>query len=237
MTLARRLTVGGAGLGACLVVMATVALWGLGELRRQAATARDEYAELRVIKKAEARVLSARGILVSRNGTTAPLIADIEQSAALLEEFLAFQPTQHAVPPNHQKREEETARLALAELGILLTDLADETTSLEDPADLRVLLGYARSALEHIHRIADQMDQTVANTQETSNQKLRTATLLTVIFTCVIVGLGVFSCLLFYRSVTRPLDLLRRGVRRVARGDFEEKLEPHRRRGVSRTGP
>lgn len=226
MTLARRLTVGGAGLGVCLIVMATVALWGLGELRSQAATARDEYAELRLIKKAEAGVLSARGILVSRNGAIAPLVAEIKQSAALLEEFLAFQPTQHAVPLNHQEREENVGRLALAELGILMTNLTDEATSLEDPADLKVLLGYTRSALEHIHRIADQMDQTVADTQEFSNQKLRTATLLTVIFTCVIVGLGVFSSLLLYRSVTRPLDRLRRGVRRVARGDFEEKLEP-----------
>ncbi|MFQ5410912.1 MAG: sensor histidine kinase [Phycisphaerae bacterium] len=226
MTLARRLTLGVAGLGACLVVMATVTLWGLIELRRQAATARDEYAELRMIKKAEAGVLTAQRILVSRDVETAPLIMEIEQAAARLDEFLTYQPTQYAVPANHQKREEGIARLALAELEILRTHLADEAASLDDPAERKTLLGYTGSALEHIHRIADQMDQTVADTQEYSNQKLRTATVLTVIFTCIIALLSVFSCLLLYRSVTRPLDRLRRGVRRVARGKFEGMLQP-----------
>ncbi len=226
MTLSRKLILRTVALVLGLGLLGTTSLWGLLGLRANVDQAREEYRELRLIQGVDRRAAAARGLLAAETPQRQDVVAELRTALLPLEEFMAFQQTQGDRIPAHQLRENDAADAARRRLVDVLAEIQAE--SVGEMIDAQTAARAARvlgDVANDLAGLADAMDYTIAAAQQDATTKLRTATILMISVTAGIVVAAAAIAFAQYRSIMRPLRTLRHGVRRIARGSFDERLE------------
>ncbi|MFN3167179.1 MAG: sensor histidine kinase [Phycisphaeraceae bacterium] len=210
MSLGTRLTLKTAVLVLAVVVVAGVALWGLGGLNRDLDAALREYDRLAKAYALLSDIEQARN--TARNRSDQPLLIE----RALLRPVL------------YLKAAPEPSALSDKLRAALVSDLSRALAALDEQDDtvdatLRVL-GPINTA---INRLAAEIDDTSARIRaiEANATEHRRRVVLGVGVTAAIAALlaivvGVWQ----YAAVMRPLRRLQRGVERLASGDFADRL-------------
>jgi signal transduction histidine kinase len=209
MSLGTRLTLKTAVLVMAVVVVAGAALWGLGGLNRDLDAALGEYDRLR-----KAYVL----------------INDVEQARSAAFSLVPMpdqirQPTRRAVLMLDEEAgvfSDETTAMLREELMLVLRDIeGDSPGQAVTPAVLESLYTV-------INKLTSEISDTEASIKaiEQSAASHRSKVLFVISITAAIAALlAIVVGIWQYLAVMRPLRRLQSGVRRLASGDFAEKLQ------------
>lgn len=220
VTLARKMFVNTAALVVSLLIISGVGLFGLQGLSRDLDFALDEYKRLEEaydvgVDAATVKALLSAGAiddpsLMPRLDSAIVKIqhmADSHDDATLIQEALDSAEVLRIV-----KKNVETAR---SDPG-----LAEERLDIAAKAadELNRVIG-------HISRVLTQTQQIIRQTQGAANTRRNTTIAIVLVIVGVMVIAGFIVSIAQYRGVMLPLDRLRRGVRRVAQGQFDNRLE------------
>lgn len=210
MSLGTRLTLKTAAIVGALLALAAVAWWGLNGLNRDLDAALDEYDQLRQVYELAVTIEQARVVLRTdpkNTGRLRPMV-----TKALLElddQSLALRP-----------------ELAGQLRGDLLTvyEALSAGQGEERPADPAALAGALSQATNRLAVEARQIEQRIAAVGVAADQRRARVTRwvggAALVAAVLAIGVGFWQ----YLAVMRPLRRLERGVNRLARGDFTEKL-------------
>lgn len=220
MTLARRMTIKIAALAATLVVLAATAAWGMLAAQTSVRIARDEYIELGMILTIDEHLVAARTVVTAGaklEDAAVHLAAGLHELQALLD----FQDQQYRDIVPHE--EEEEAFLLALQADLERVSLLFGADAAELEVD-RVLagLGAAKAVLE---KLAGEMDDTIASAQHESNRAIQTTLAIVGLVSLVAITATILINVAQYRSVIVPIRRLRDGVRRIASGQFNKRLQ------------
>lgn len=218
MTLGRRLAITTTLLLAVVVVLGAASITGLARLRESARVARDEYVELRMVQRAEAVVEDLHGRARAPQLDSALAQKDIESATGILNDFLAFQDTQVGADPKHQGIEIRGSSAARNQLRALHDELHAGTAT-EASATQRI-----EAALTELDKLAKQMDRLIALTHESAAIQLHRSIVFISILAAVLVLASILLCVHHYRSIMTPLHRLQHAMRRIATGQFNERV-------------
>ena len=208
MTLSTRLTLKTIALVAVLLVVAGVSLWGASELNRDVDEALVEYDRLRATYRFAITVEQARVVLSTDPENTARLRPLVQRAMFELEdESLALDPRLVAGLRGDLAALDEAIRAGT--MGPLMREK---------------MSGPLNTAISRLGGETQAIEQRIAEVGQTADRRRRwvagvlvvTALLASVIAVCV----GAWQ----YRAVMSPLRRLARGVDRLARGDFTQRL-------------
>ncbi|HPF39079.1 MAG TPA: ATP-binding protein [Phycisphaerae bacterium] len=218
MTLGRRLTVTTALLLAGLVLLGAASVSGLAGLRDSARVSRDEYLELRMIQRAESIVEDLHGRTRSSDFDRHRARGDVESAIRILDEFLAFQDTQRDADPTHQRNERDRGNAARARLFAII----NETDSAGSAPQMA--LEHVEAALSELDRLATQMDRLIAVTHDNAAAQLHQSIISISILAAALALATILIGVHHYRSIMTPIRRLQRAMRRIATGEFSERI-------------
>ncbi len=199
-----------------LLLVSGVALKGLDSLSRDYGAAFEGFDRLRQVYEASSHLVTAQKLLRMAHPQAIRVAA--EEVAIAARNF-----EQIPSPPDGSDTRAD------ADLRQSVRALADRMTAAALPGDLAGADDHrdaVTQVLSQVPRVASELRKTAESRQQAAVAKRR-ATLWTVGLLC---GLIVFAASLLgvaqYRGVMRPLNRLRQGVRRVAAGQFHDRLSP-----------
>ncbi len=222
MTLARRMTLKIAGLAISLTALGGVTIGGLVAVRRSTEVAREEYFELRLVLDVDEHLFAAREVLVAgRNASRA--CRELDAARERLVEFRRFQATQHRDKTLHEEDEDELLALIENDLQEAFGGLSPARAPRE-PDTTSVLAVFDR-AQAHIKQLSAEMDERIAYAQTTSDRTIRKMLTVLGLACMLIVIVTVVLNIALYRSIVVPLQRLAAGVRRIAAGRLDERVD------------
>ncbi|XAM01188.1 HAMP domain-containing sensor histidine kinase [Phycisphaeraceae bacterium D3-23] len=208
MTLSTRLTLKTAVLIAALLVVACVSLWGLGGLNRDLDDVLGEYDKLRATYTFATTVEQARVVLMTDPDNTNRLRPLVQR--ALLELAggeLALDPT--------------LADELHGDLAQLDTAIREGTYGQPTRDELA---GPLNTAINRLGAEADAIETRIAEIGAKADRRRQSVTRLLVLTAGVAALLAILVGLWQYRAVMTPLRRLSRGVDRLAKGEFDQRL-------------
>lgn len=208
MTLSTRLTLKTAALIAALLVVAGVSLWGLGGLNRDLDDALGEYDRLRATYTFATTVEQARVVLATDPGNTARLRPLVQRALIELDgDEMALDPA--------------LAQELRGDLSMLDRAIREGTYGQPTRDELT---GPLNTAVNRLGAEADAIEARIAEVGENADRRRRSVTRLLLMTTGIVALLAVLIGLWQYRAVMTPMRRLSRGVDRLAKGDFADRL-------------
>ncbi|HSV12715.1 MAG TPA: HAMP domain-containing sensor histidine kinase [Tepidisphaeraceae bacterium] len=222
MTLGRKILIKNAALLVALVVLACVATQGLLRLRASTRTVLTAYRQLQRIETAETDVTAAKSGLV-RGQTAGPaLTAPLQSAVTRIDEFFAVTGYDYSTGD---------AAMAIADVrqaSNALTDLValanEPVASVAQAARLSDMSTRTDAALALLHQAATSCDKFIRAQEAGTEQQFHTTLILVVILSSVILLTAILLSASQYRSSVLPLRRIREGVRKMSRGQFQERL-------------
>lgn len=210
MSLGTRLTLKTALLVLAVVVVAGVALWGLGGLNRDLDAALGQYDRLREAYTLLSDIEQARN--TARNAGASPQAIE----RALLRPALWLRDDDRAGPLSPQ---------LLDALSSDLSQAIDALHQQDDSVDRTLrLLGPINTAINRLAAEIDDASARIASIEQRADDK-RQRVVLWVALTASLAALAAIVVGVWqYLAVMRPLRRLQRGVERLASGDFTDRL-------------
>jgi two-component system, NtrC family, sensor kinase len=213
-----------------IAMLAAFALLGVASLlsvlglQRQVHNMIREYSELREVQKVSSHAAIAIEHLKSSSNPDLSVVAS--ELRAALESVEGFAEIQEHSEPEGSKRheaiEDRTVKDSLATLRAVIDSL-----SVPDAAQ-RTDWTEQASSLENMQRslrtMANEADALVAKTQQQTRRSVRNASLALGITFVVIAVVAISLSVSQYRGIMGPVRALRDGVRRIARGKFDQRL-------------
>ena len=215
MSLHRKLLLINAALIVGLATLGGALLWGLWGLHRTIDETNAEYEELRIVEAALLHVSAARtGLMLGAEG---PIDAErgLRDAQDDLQRFLDFQVIEGDERAQHQDREVSDVEISIAALRSAQDGLRRGDRN-EAVARLDV-------AMQQLRALAAETDISGA-VAEAHTQMSVTTVLAGTAAAVMILGAGL-ARIAMHRAVMRPLRRLRDGVRTLASGRFEERVE------------
>lgn len=219
--LRRKLLVINIGLILGLSVVGAAMVLGIRSLRDDATKAAAEYAELRQIEEAMYHVALARAPLESPDSDAGVALLHVNTALQRLQSFFEFQQTETDTNAEHQQQELQEARRAMATLKSLQLHLSYVTTDTLH-TDRSQFMSLIDAALLGLSRMATETEISEAR-QATAERTVTTLLIVGVLASLLVAG-SIGATIVCYRSVMVPLRQLHAGVRRVATGEFSERL-------------
>ena len=216
-------------LGLCAV--AAVSLWRLGTLRREVASSRYAYTELKTAQTAMVQTAEAKGLLAAGRGTGRAQAAPLLQEAiAGLDDFVSPDKAYLDDPGAAAAYEGliRTARRARGRLAGVVRALEERPAApppLSPPPDPAALLPDVDAALWDMEALVRGCTAYVRSKQDEASAKLSGAAWLIGGLCLAAVAAALLVAASQYRSVVSPLQRLRRGVRGVAAARFSERVD------------
>lgn len=222
MTFAKRMTLRIIGLTLSLTVLGAVTMWGLLAARRSTEVAREEYHELRFVLDADEHLFAAREtLLTGRDPVEARRALDAARER--LAEFRRFQTTQRHDESMHEEDEDGLLSRIEGDLGEAADRLATGNVSAHfGTASIIDAFGRAQT---HLKQLSTEMDERIAQAQFTSGFTIRMMLAVLGLACLIIVAVTAVLNIALYRSIILPLQHLASGVRRIADGRLDERLE------------
>ncbi|MGE5611230.1 MAG: sensor histidine kinase [Bacillota bacterium] len=198
-----------------LLLISAASLWGLNGLHQDFGSAIQGYEELRSVYELSSHIATARTLLALPHPDAPHALLEVQTAAAKLNLFTARSP---AASRAGQFRSAIESKLATA------TRLLEIDPNTRNPEDSETLIDSLNDLLSNAANLASDIRHTIEIKQAAADAKRRTTmvamTLLsaTIIFASVIIGTWQ------YRSVTRPLKRLGDASRRIAAGQFSDRI-------------
>ncbi len=225
MTLSRKMAWKNAAVLVGLVLLVGASLWGLTGLHGNFRRARDEYSELRQVQEVVVHVTAARALLVGGTAQVSEVCQDLERAIESIDAFAAFQQGQRGADPTDQQHELNAAARTRDTLQHVLSTLAPVNSTPVSAEVSQEVIAELDQVLNRLGNLTGEMDEFVAKTQAATTAKLQRTILVISALSAVILLVTIAINVSQYRSVVTPLRRLRRGVRAVASGNFNEPLE------------
>ncbi|MGD2111410.1 MAG: HAMP domain-containing sensor histidine kinase [Phycisphaerae bacterium] len=222
MTLAKRMTIKIVGLVASLSVLGAVTTWGLAAARRSTVIARDEYLELRLVLDVDEHLFGAREALVAADDASGAC-RELDAARERLDEFQRFQATQHRDKTMHEEDEDALLTSLGHDLDRIHEAASRAGTSVD--ADLTATLAVLDNAHANLRGLSAEMDERIARAQLTSDRTIRGMAVVLGSVCLLIVLVTVVLSATMYRSIVVPLRRLATAVRRIAAGQFDERVD------------
>ena len=213
-----------------LLLVSAAGMWGLNGLHQDYGVALAGYQELReVYGEVGSHLATARELLSASPGDRARAAVQIELAS---HKFDLFASEAHAVPDDDPRDAQAEADMRAA-LGHASGQLGGPpgVGKAEDlqRADMKAV----EDALLQMRSFSTRIRQTVEKRQAAASLKRRD-TMVTVGVLCGVVVFGsILLGILQYRSVIFPLQRLGEGVRKIAGGEFQQRLEERGGRELS----
>ncbi len=195
-----------------LLLTVAASLWGLNGLRQDYGLALQGYKELRQVFEAGSQLAIARSLLASEHPDRAAARAQVELAATRYR----------LVEPVHG-REGDAIGAALADAVKQLRRPPEEQT---DQDVLAVDAGAVDRAMGEIAAKAAQVRRSIEENQRAAGAKRRATVMVTAVVSATAVVGAVILGAWQYRGVMLPLNRLRSGVRKVAVGQFSQRITP-----------
>jgi two-component system, NtrC family, sensor kinase len=228
MTLSRKIILRNLVLLLGVLLLGVASLVGLWMLRGQVDVALDEYAELRLLARAENEAQSARAAILAARPDLDAVRRDLHNAIVAMEEYVALQAEAREGSEEHESNERESATAALTSLrGVL--GRAEERLSRGpalDAEDRSLLAGQLRETITRVRGLTKEADMLVASTGRRAGRRLRNTTAVLAGVFLLIVASTVVVGVLQHRGVIVPLRSVTRAVREVAAGRFDLRLPP-----------
>lgn len=208
-SLGRRLVLTNILLVVSVVLIATAAGWGLLDLRRAVLVAVEEYEEAHLVEES-LRHIDVAIAIASVNPGSPEILERAVLASEEVAEFLAEQDSLDSAGEQHQSDETGFARSARAQL---------ETLAGVDAANRLGVLEAVQQSLVELVDVTDVKKVWFEASQHATGTLTAVA-----LASAVLIASAVLVSIAGYRSVMRPVLTLRRGVRRLARGDFSDHI-------------
>ncbi|MDB5293664.1 MAG: narX2, partial [Phycisphaerales bacterium] len=225
MTLRRKMGLQIAAMIVGLLLVSATALWGLDGLHEDYGLALAGYQQLREVYEVGSHLATARTLLSPEHPDRGRALLEVE-SAATKFDISAAGPKGPGIPSSagHDATAEAPVKAALA------AAVAQLRTPPEAQAhDGDVLAADAHAvgeAMARISRLAAGIREAIVDHQTSAASKQKSTTLSMALVSVTVVLCAVLLGVVQYRGVMLPLGQLRRGVRKVAAGEFAQRLGP-----------
>jgi signal transduction histidine kinase len=219
-TLGRKLILTNVALLAGVLLVAIVSGWGLLGLRETAFETVEEYDEVRLLEDAVRHVDVA--VALATRATSAPpeTRERIDAARVLLEGFLEGQQSDSHFDAGHQVSERDLASATLERLSA--ADAAVIERSGRAPSSDDAIADALRDAEDYLTQLIEATD--VASLASSAKRRSRLTIGFVALSSTVLIMGCVAVSILGYRGVMIPLRRLRDGTRRIARGEFDQRL-------------
>jgi two-component system NtrC family sensor kinase len=223
MTLRRKmaLQIGAAIVG--LAMLSAASLWGIIGLHQDFGAALAGYQELRELHEASGYIQTARTLV---------LLAPLGKRSAIEQVRLAQQtferhwpigrPGTPMIRPEIQERFRRSIQSGLAR-ALTELELADADRTTYHPQSEAAPL---EAVLDQFAMLSDEIRRAIEQHQADADARRRGTLAVMALMALIVIAGAVALGLWQYRGVTRPLERLRDGVRRIAAGRFEDRLSP-----------
>lgn len=220
MTLARKTVIRLGALTLAMLTAGAAAIWCLLMLQGLTGVTREEFEELREIRPIERALWDAAAHL--SNGDSPASAAALDTVLVGLQKFTHEQEAGFSrLDAAHASQEQQLAKRTIDAIRELRARLGPNAATA--PVETARLLAVARSGL---NGLIDEFEMTVAQVHIRTTRRFQLVLIgLVVCFVAVTIGAVVVS-LMHYRSVIRPLQYVRDGVRTLAGGALSTRLEP-----------
>ncbi|HEY8668420.1 MAG TPA: HAMP domain-containing sensor histidine kinase [Tepidisphaeraceae bacterium] len=217
MTLRRTMAYQIAAMIAGLLVIAATSFWGLNALHQDFGSALRGYQELRRLYEVGSHVATAKALLSTPRPDTSRALLELENARTAFQSFLA-DPGRVASVADVEQAITQSLGEAIQQIGA-----AAELESVDTSA--QSLTAPLNPVLSNIANLASRVRATIETSQTAANARRRTTILIVaVVSTAVILG-AIVTGIVQYRSVMRPLQRLGDGVRKIAAGHFQQRME------------
>jgi len=209
MTLARRMLIATSLLVLNLLVVSSVAWWGLNGLGREVDVALNEYRKLKAVYEIGPNLARARAMIESGEPADPRVYRELQNASVKLSLLL---------------RDDELEAGKMTLLKDLLRWIAENDYDIKPPSpDHQILV--INSVIGFLAKLGTQSSAIIEEAQRTATAR-RQATILIVGLVSASVTLAAFAVAVWqYRSVMRPLGTLRSGVKTIAQGQFSKRLD------------
>ncbi len=215
MTLRRKMGYQIAAMIVGLVLMIGAGLWGVLGMHADFSSAIAGYEELRSVYEISSHVAVARTLLTLPGGDARQAMQQLQTAAGKLKLFAAV----GAGGPAGSLRGEIGKELESAQAQLWGVIAAGRE------GDAREMLPALNRILVQASNLAAEMRGQIERTQEAANRKRRTTVTALAAVSAVAAAGTILVGVWHYRSVMRPLTRFGQGVRRVAEGQFAERVE------------
>ena len=222
MTLRRKMSMQISAMILGLMLACAAALWGVGGLRSDFGIASSGYRELREMFEAASHVDKARALLGLGNRDSARM--EIDRALAKLDVALSHQHAGSALRQSPEgPRLGPAFRDAIKQAETLLRLPEGDDAFHADTAS-------ANQAIQHAYAIAvsiaGAIHKTIARHEQAANARWRQTITLVSIASALVILATVVVGVAQYRSVITPLQRLRQATRKMAAGEFSDRVEP-----------
>ena len=216
-TLSRRITIANTALVCAMVVIAGAVTLGLLALMAKVELAVDEYEEVILLDRAADAV--DRATLRLRLGAPeGEVLTDLADAEGRMNAFVRYQSGEELIEAAHQAKERDLATSVLADLDLAQAQL-DQAASERYGVVARDALARAAAALEALAATTD-----VSEVRASAMSHARFTGFAVAGVAAAIVAATIALSLGTHRRLVRALGDLRRGARRIAAGQFSERL-------------
>ncbi|HXE53393.1 MAG TPA: ATP-binding protein [Tepidisphaeraceae bacterium] len=207
-----------------LVLISTAALWGLNGLHENYELALGGYNELReVYGHVGYRLATAVELLQSFPEDRVRAAEEVERAADRFDMFLE---SVGGTPDPRDQQAETQMRAALA-AAVTQLRTPDAFDLLERRVQARADVDAVNAAIWQLRDLTGRVGQVISERQHAADVKRRD-TILALSIICAIILTGALVLgVLQYRSVLLPLNRLMVGVRKIAAGEFKQRLDEH----------
>jgi two-component system, NtrC family, sensor kinase len=219
MPLSRKLMLMNLALLAALALLAVAVTWGVRGMRQAVGGAADEYAELRLIEEARYHCSLAKSQMANPDLASSSAAEEIRQALAKLQTFRDIQGQQRFGGREHQRFEITLARKVESDL----TALLERIEPMREGAVAFAHIQAMDAALLDLARLAEQTD--IVGASRTAAERTITTLILIGVMAAIVVLGSLLASAMYYWSVMNPLGRLHGGVRRIASGEFGERLD------------
>ncbi|HZK80303.1 MAG TPA: HAMP domain-containing protein, partial [Humisphaera sp.] len=224
MTLRRKMGLQIAAMIVGLLLVSGAALWGLDALHEDYGSAVAGYQELREVYEVGSHLATARTLLSPDHADRARARVEVETAAERFEIFAGALNSEKHSPPISSD-----AASVLAVTAALKDSVAQLAKAPELQFESDILAGDSRAISEAIGKIGALASSIRANIEshQRSAIRKRQVTVRTVAgVSLAVVIAAILLGIMQYRGVMGPLGALRSGVRKIAAGQFTERLSP-----------
>lgn len=220
MSLGRKLILINMALLTALAVLGAALSWSVYDMRSAVTSAADEYQELQLVEQAMFHCALAKSQLADPDSGSADAVGELENALRQLQKFRTFQSEEGEASEEHQVQERRSALEAEQAIRLVLAAIRpmQNTTGV----DLKHIEA-VDNALHHLSALASDTD--IAGARAASTERTVTALVVVAALAGLVVVASMIASVVSYLSVMAPLKRLHQGVRRVASGAFEQRLE------------
>ena len=224
MTFSRKLILTGSLLITALLVLAVVPLWNIHVLRGDVKAVAEEFAELKVVVDINRHVTAAKRDLSSSPPATPDAIEHLQNAVKTLDHFIESDEEREVLDPDHLNEELNFAEIARNKLHAVIAQLGDTTAG--QPRKLTPEMAEAMDmGLAAANALSSHADQAVRHAELSAERRTAGTMAMTAVIAVIGLAAGLAIIVWQYQNTIGPLERLRAGVRSIAAGRFNDRVQ------------